>query len=145
MNGTRDAVLQLQVHLGDGVLGKDRGIGDITWREEAVSGCEFSVYCLCGLGSTRTDGSGFNHVADGEALDRLVLGGASRAVAAADGLGVAATLLVAAAVKMLASNSHVSRSIPCRQSSKKTAVDTMLYLSTQERCTTPSMAACEKE
>lgn len=30
MNGTRDAVLQLQVHLGDGVLGEDRGIGDIT-------------------------------------------------------------------------------------------------------------------
>lgn len=59
--------------------------------------------------SQRTDGSRLNHVADGESLDRLILGGASRAVAAADGLGVAAALLVAAAVKMLASNSHDSR------------------------------------
>lgn len=47
----------------------------------------------------RTDGSGLNHVADGEALDGLILGSASRAVAAADGLGVAAALLVAAAAK----------------------------------------------
>lgn len=59
--------------------------------------------------SQRTDGSRLNHVADGESLDRLILGSASRAVAAADGLGVAAALLVAAAVKMLASNSHGSR------------------------------------
>lgn len=59
--------------------------------------------------SEHTDGSRLNHVADGESLDRLILGGASRAVAAADGLGVAATLLVAAAVKMLASNSYASR------------------------------------
>jgi hypothetical protein len=51
----------------------------------------------------RTDGSRLDHVADGEALDRLILGGASRAVAAADGLGVAAALLVAAAVVILAS------------------------------------------
>lgn len=59
--------------------------------------------------SQRTDGSRLNHVADGESLDRLILGSASRAVAAADGLGVAAALLVAAAVNMLASNSHASR------------------------------------
>lgn len=71
-----------------------------------VSGCELYAF----VGSIqRTDGSGLNHVADGEALDRLILGGASRAVAAADGLGVAAALLVAAAVDMLASNSCASR------------------------------------
>ena len=45
----------------------------------------------------RTDGGGLDHVADGESLDRLVLGGASRAVGAADGLDVATTLLVTTA------------------------------------------------
>jgi hypothetical protein len=50
----------------------------------------------------RTDGGGLDHVADGESLDCLVLGGASRAVGAADGLDVAATLLVTAAVELLA-------------------------------------------
>lgn len=49
-----------------------------------------------------TDGSRLDHVADGESLDCLVLGGASRAVAAADGLDVAAALLVTAAVLLLA-------------------------------------------
>lgn len=49
----------------------------------------------------RTDSSRLNHVADGESLDRLILGRASRAVAAADGLGVAAALLVAAVVLSL--------------------------------------------
>lgn len=75
MNGARDTVLQLEVHLGDGVLGEDGSVRDIT------------------------DGSRLDHVADGEALDGLILGRASRAVAAADGLGVAAALLVATAVK----------------------------------------------
>lgn len=50
----------------------------------------------------RTDGSGLDHVADGESLDRLVLGGASRAVGAADGLDVATTLLVTTAETLLA-------------------------------------------
>jgi hypothetical protein len=50
----------------------------------------------------RTDGGGLDHVADGESLDCLILGSASRAVGAADGLDVAATLLVTAAVKLLA-------------------------------------------
>lgn len=49
----------------------------------------------------RTDGGGLDHVADGEALDGLVLRGASRAVAASDGLDVAAALLVAAVVLSL--------------------------------------------
>ena len=38
----------------------------------------------------RTDRRRLDHVADGEALDGLVLGGASRAVGAPDGLDVAA-------------------------------------------------------
>ena len=63
----------------------------------------------------RTNSSRLNHVADGESLDRLVLGGASRAVAASDGLDVAAALLVSAAAKKLVSNlfkvSRLSRSI----------------------------------
>lgn len=50
---------------------------------------------------SRTDSSRLNHVADGESLDGLVLGSASRAVAAADGVDVAATLLVAAVVLSL--------------------------------------------
>ena len=50
----------------------------------------------------RTDGGGLDHVADGESLDCLVLGGASRAVGAADGLDVAAALLVTTAVRLLA-------------------------------------------
>lgn len=50
----------------------------------------------------RTDGGRLDHVTDGESLDCLVLGGASRAVAAANGLDVAATLLVTAAVVALA-------------------------------------------
>lgn len=46
-----------------------------------------------------TDGSGLDHVTDGESLDRLVLGRASRAVGATDGLDVAAALLVTSAVE----------------------------------------------
>lgn len=46
----------------------------------------------------RTNSSGFDHVADGKSLYRLVLGCASRAVAASDGLDVAAALLVTSAV-----------------------------------------------
>lgn len=49
----------------------------------------------------RTDSSRLNHVADGESLDSLVLGRASRAVRASDGLDVAAALLVAAVVLSL--------------------------------------------
>lgn len=45
-----------------------------------------------------TDSSGLDHVADGESLDCLILGSASRAVGATDGLDVAAATLVAAAI-----------------------------------------------
>jgi len=70
VDGARNAVLQLQVHLGDSVLLKDRGIGDIT------------------------NGSRLNHVTDGESLDGLILGGTSGAVGATNGLDVATALLV---------------------------------------------------
>jgi len=70
VNGARDTVLQLEVHLGNCVFWEYRGIRDIT------------------------NGGGFNHVADGESLDCLVLRSTSRAVAAADGLDVATSLLV---------------------------------------------------
>jgi len=65
-----DAVLELQVHLGNGVFREDRGIGNIT-------------------NSCRLD-----HVTNGESLDCLVLGCASGAVGAPDRLNVATTLLV---------------------------------------------------
>jgi len=50
-------------------------------------------------GAQRTDSSTFNHVSDGESLDRLILGRASRAVGAADGLYMAAAFFVAAAAR----------------------------------------------
>jgi len=83
VDGARDAVLQLEVHLGNRVFLEYGRVRDIT------------------------NGSRLNHVADGEALDRLVLGCASRAVGAADGLDVAATFLVAAVVLSLLD--HVGR------------------------------------
>jgi hypothetical protein len=89
VNGARDAVLQLQVHLGDSVLGEDRGVRDIT------------------------DSSRLDHVADGETLDGLVLGRASRAVAASDGLDVAAALLVATARRLLAMLLRIYESVRC--------------------------------
>lgn len=45
----------------------------------------------------RTDSGGLDHVADGESLDGLVLGSASRAVGASDGLDVTTALLVTSA------------------------------------------------
>lgn len=108
MDGARDAVLQLEVHLGDGVLGEDRGIGDVTCRDEmsvVVLGRQIRLSPLKrepGPGAMlHTNSSRLNHVADGESLDGLVLGRASRAVGATDGLDVAATLLVAAVVLSL--------------------------------------------
>lgn len=53
------------------------------------------------MGLSRTDGSGLDHVADGEALDGLVLGGAAGAVGAAHRLDVAAAILVATAIKSI--------------------------------------------
>jgi len=70
VDGAGNAVLELQVHLWNGVFGEDRGIGDIA------------------------DGGRFNHVPDGEPLDCLVLWCASRAVGATDRLYMATTLFV---------------------------------------------------
>jgi len=70
VDGARDTVLKLEVHLGNGVLWEYRGVRDIT------------------------NGSRFNHVADGESLYRFVLGRASGAVGTSDRLDVTTTLLV---------------------------------------------------
>ena len=56
---------------------------------------------LRGRRGIRTDGGGLDHVADGESLDGLDLGGASRAVGATDRLDVAPAVLVAAAAKQM--------------------------------------------
>lgn len=46
-----------------------------------------------------TDGSRFNHIADGKPLDCLVFGSASGTIGAADGLDMATPILVATAIK----------------------------------------------
>jgi hypothetical protein len=45
-------------------------------------------------GGKRTNGGGFNHVSDGESLDSLILGCASRAVGASNGFDVTTAFLV---------------------------------------------------
>jgi hypothetical protein len=92
----RNAVLQLEVHLGDGVVGEDAGVGDI------ACGGECGLVWLVGGGKDggrkrRTNSGALDHVADGKSLDGLILGGAAGAVRAADGLDVAAAFLVASA------------------------------------------------
>lgn len=115
VDGARNAVLELEVHLGDRVLSEDRGVRDVTCVH-ILSVHRFNVLSFTplpffsssvlvaqnsrvGFSGRRTDGGGLNHVADGESLDGLVLGGASRAVGATDRLDVAPAVLVAAAVK----------------------------------------------
>ena len=114
VDGARNAVLELEVHLGDRVLSEDRGVRDVTCRY-ILSVHRFNVLSFTplplsssvlvaqnsrvGFSGRRTDGGRLNHVADGEPLDGLVLGGASRAVGATDRLDVAPAVLVAAAVK----------------------------------------------
>ena len=112
VDGARNAVLELEVHLGDRVLSEDRGVGDVTcvhilsvhrFLVLSLTPLPFSSSVLMaqnsrkGFSGRRTDGGGLNHVADGESLDGLVLGGASRAVGATDRLDVAPAVLVAAA------------------------------------------------
>lgn len=123
VDGARDAVLQLQVHLGDGVVGEDGGVGNITytkkitWLEHWTSknssvrifvfpgvwfspSAGFERASLAGTdreiwgGQKRTNGGGFNHVSDGESLYGLVLWRASRAVGASNRLDVSTTILV---------------------------------------------------
>ena len=84
---------------------KERGVGGSKrleldsshWSLELIHEGEMDE----GQSIKHTNGGRFDHVADGEPLDGLVLGGASRAVGAPDGLGVAATLLVAAVILSL--------------------------------------------
>lgn len=71
VNGAGDAVVKLDVKLGQDVLAVDGSVADIT------------------------DSSRLNHVTDGEALDSLVLGDHAEAVDAANGADVSASLLVA--------------------------------------------------
>lgn len=115
MDGARDAVLELEVHLGDRVLSEDRGVRDVTCdgilsahhvlipsHKRSPSLLLFLSFQCAYSGMNRvrrTDGGGLNHVADGEPLDGLVLGGASRAVGATDRLDVAPAVLVAAAAR----------------------------------------------
>lgn len=115
MDGARDAVLQLEVHLGNCVFWEYGGIRDITCGSVSSrpSGQILRVKLKCQLLPPElvvraplilhTDSSGLDHVADGESLDCLVLWCASRAVAAADGLDVATSVLVSAAVNLSAS------------------------------------------
>lgn len=70
MDGAGDTVLQLEVHLGNCVFWEYGCVRDITNR--------------CRL----------YHVSNGESLYRLVLGSASRAVGASDGLDMATAFLV---------------------------------------------------
>lgn len=70
VNGARNAVVQLVVQLGQGVLGVHGSLRQIS------------------------NGSSLNHVSDGDSLDGLILGDTSGAVDTSDGLDVASTLLV---------------------------------------------------
>jgi hypothetical protein len=45
VNSAGDAVLELQVHLGDRVLGEDGGIGDITCRSKIGMSVHQSSKC----------------------------------------------------------------------------------------------------
>lgn len=71
VNGAGDAVLQFEIHLGHGVFGENRGVGDVT------------------------DCCRLDHVANGESLDCLVLGCTPRAVGASNRLHMASSFLVA--------------------------------------------------
>jgi len=99
VDGARDAVLQLEVHLGNRVLGEHGSIRDITCCARGSANVQLCAGMEIGSAEEafdssdrtgRTNSSRLNHVADGESLDGLVLGGASRAVGAPDGLDVAA-------------------------------------------------------
>ena len=115
VDGARNAVLQLQVHLGHRVLSEDGGVRDITCRISSqrlvlVFTSQNLIACLqpsssMVLPGRRTDSGRLDHVPDRESLDCLVLGRASRAVGATDRLDVTASLLVtSAAEKWLASD-----------------------------------------
>ena len=85
MVSARDTVLQLEVHLGNGVFWEYRGVRDIT--------CETCV--LANLprftsGDEHTNCRRFYYITDCEALDCLVFRSAARAVGASHGFRVTA-------------------------------------------------------
>jgi hypothetical protein len=100
MNGARHAVLQLEVHLGNCVFWEHGSIRDITCEEESAKILpqiffprpKESFWSLLQALCPRTNSGRLDHVADGKSLYRLVLGSATRAVAASDRLDMAATL-----------------------------------------------------
>merc|ERR1719190_18940 len=77
MDGRRDAVVLLQVQLGDGVVLIDRGLGEITHRGRV------------------------DHVADHVLLDGFVLGDAGGRVLATDEANVSAAFFVASIISSL--------------------------------------------
>jgi hypothetical protein len=91
VDGAGDAVLELQVHLWDGVFWVDGGLGDITYPDVSI---HLSLVLQRGK---RTDSGRLDHVPYGESLDCLVLWSASRAVGATDRVDVTTTFLVASA------------------------------------------------
>ena len=50
VDGARYAVLKLQVHLGDGVLGEDGGVGDITCTQSVLHS---QIRCLWSVDGAR--------------------------------------------------------------------------------------------
>lgn len=90
VNGTRDAVLHLQVQLGQVVAGvENTGIRNIT------------------------DSSRLDHIPDDESLHGLVLGGHTAAVRAPDDTGVSTALLVPSVIASL--GAHVFIEINLKQ------------------------------
>lgn len=79
MDGARNTVRDLDVHLGESVGLIDRSFSQIT------------------------DGSRFNHITDNETADSLVLGDTASAVQTAIGLNVATSLLSTTMISSLAS------------------------------------------
>lgn len=49
MNGTRDAVLQLQVHLWNGIFGEDRGVGYVTYPGRFFVLADVRSFVLAGI------------------------------------------------------------------------------------------------
>lgn len=113
VDGAGDAVLQFEVHLGNGIFGKDGGVGDVTclnvgsfsvreivpvfWKK--LNAKPFGSGRNMGVEEKkRTDCGRLNHIANGESLDCLVLGCTSRAVGASNRLHMASSFLVTAAV-----------------------------------------------
>lgn len=123
----RDAVLQLEVHLGNRVFIKHRGVRDITWKRRNrqqkshsarrfVSPCWVTGAIDLPEDGIRTDSRRLDHVADGEPLDGLVLGRASRAVGAPDGLDVAAACEISTSQRRSRSKAIDTNAIPSGRS-----------------------------